>query len=44
MKAIFMHTKYTGKVDLSKIEVDKLPAKLGLITTTQFLNKINEIK
>ena len=44
MKAIFIHTKYTGKVDLSKIEVDKLPAKLGLITTTQFLNKINEIK
>ena len=39
-----MHTKYTGKVDLSKIEVDKLPAKLGLVTTTQFLNKINEIK
>jgi len=44
MKTIFIHTKYTGKVDLNKIEVDKLPKKLGIVTTTQFLNKIDEIK
>jgi len=44
MKAIFMHTKYIGKINLNKIEVDKLPTKLGLVTTTQFLNKIDEIK
>jgi len=28
---------------LSKIELDKLPKKLGLITTTQFLDKTTEI-
>jgi len=44
MKAIFMHVKYTGEVDLRKIGLDKLPKKLGLVTTTQFLNKIDEIK
>jgi len=42
MKAIFIHSKYTGKVDLSKIELDKLPDKLGLVTTTQFLGKTTE--
>ena len=44
MKAIFMHVKYTGEVDLNKIELDKLPKNLGVVTTTQFLNKIDEIK
>ena len=44
MKAIFMHVKYTGEVDLNKIELDKLPKNLGVVTTTQFLNKVDEIK
>ena len=44
MKAVFLQTRYTGKVDLDKIELDKLPKKLGLVTTTQFLGKIDEIK
>ena len=44
MKAVFIHTKYTGEVDLSKIEVDKLPAKIGLVTTTQFIDKTTKIK
>jgi len=44
MKTIFIHTKYTGKVDLSKIDLDKLPKRIGVVTTTQFLNKIDEIK
>jgi len=43
MKTIFMHSKYTGKVDSDKIELDKLPKKLGLVTTTQFLDKTTEI-
>jgi len=43
MKTIFMHTKYIGEVDLSKIELDKLPKKLGLVTTTQFLDKTKEV-
>jgi len=29
---------------LDKIELDKLPKKLGLVTTTQFLGKVEEIK
>ncbi|MEK6868867.1 MAG: diphthamide synthesis protein [Nanoarchaeota archaeon] len=44
MKAIFLQTRYTGNVDLDKIELGKLPKKLGLVTTTQFLGKIDEIK
>jgi len=44
MKAVFLQTRYTGKVDLRKIAVYKLPKKLGLVTTTQFLGKIDEIK
>ncbi|MCH8003880.1 MAG: diphthamide synthesis protein [Nanoarchaeota archaeon] len=43
MKTIFMHAKYTGKVDLNKIELDKLPKKLGIVTTTQFLDNIKDI-
>lgn len=44
MKVVFLQTRYAGKVDLDKIELDKLPKKLGLVTTTQFLGKIDEIK
>ena len=44
MKTIFIPAKYTGKVDLGKIKVDKLPKKIGLVTTAQFLDKIDEIK
>jgi len=44
MKAVFIHTKYTGEVDVGKIEVDKLPDKIGMVTTTQFLGKTTEIK
>jgi 2-(3-amino-3-carboxypropyl)histidine synthase len=44
MKAVFLQTRYTGEVDFSKIIVDKLPKRVGIVTTTQFLGKINEIK
>ena len=44
MKTLFIHSKYTGKVDFDKIELDKLPGKVGLVTTTQFLDSIKEIK
>jgi len=43
MKAIFIHGKYTGKVDLSKIELGKLPKKIGIVTTTQFIDKIKDL-
>ena len=43
MKAIFIPTQYTGKVDFGRIELDKLPKKLGIVTTAQFMNKTEEI-
>lgn len=43
MKAIFIPTQYTGKVDFGRIELDKLPKKLGIVTTAQFQNKTKEI-
>ena len=42
MKAIFMHAKYAGEINLNKIELDKLPKRLGLVTTTQFLDSIKK--
>ncbi|MBI2208065.1 diphthamide synthesis protein [Candidatus Woesearchaeota archaeon] len=43
MKAIFIPTQYTGKVEFDKIKLDKLPKKLGIVTTAQFQNKTKEI-
>lgn len=40
MKTIFIPAKYTGKVDLSKINADKLPKKIGIVATAQFLDNI----
>ena len=39
MKIVFIPTKYTGKVELDKLELDKLPKKIGIVTTAQFLDK-----
>lgn len=44
MKTIFIPAKYNGKVELNKINLGELPIKLGLVTTTQFLDTIQEIK
>ena len=43
MKAVFIPTQYTGPLDLSKIELEKLPDRLGIITTAQFSEKTKEI-
>ena len=43
MKAIFIPTQYTGKVEFNKIELDRLPKKIGIVTTAQFMNKTEEI-
>ena len=43
MKTIFIPVKYTGKVDLSKINADKLPKKIGIVATAQFLDNIKDI-
>lgn len=43
MRAVFIPTQYTGKVDFNKIELAKLPKKLGIVTTAQFQSKTKEI-
>ena len=43
MRAIFIPTQYTGKVEFDKIQLEKLPKKLGIVTTAQFQNKTKEI-
>ena len=43
MKAVFIPTQYSGKVEFDKIELDKLPKKLGIVTTAQFMKKTTEI-
>ncbi len=44
MKTLFIPAKFEGKLDYSKIELDKLPKKLGLVTTAQFMDVMQEIK
>ena len=43
MRAVFIPTQYTGKVEFDKIDLEKLPKKLGIVTTAQFQNKAKEI-
>ena len=43
MKTIFIPAQYEGKVDFDKIKLDKLPKKIGIVTTAQFLNKTKKI-
>ena len=44
MKTIFIPGKYSGKIELDKVQLEKLPDKLGLVTTAQFLDAMQEIK
>jgi 2-(3-amino-3-carboxypropyl)histidine synthase len=44
MKTLFLHTRYVGKIALSKIEISKLPKNIGVVTTTQFIGRLHEIK
>ena len=43
METLFIPVKYAGKADLSKINADKLPKKIGIVTTAQFLDNIKDI-
>lgn len=38
-----VEARYKGPIDLSQLEADKLPEKIGLVTTVQFLDYVNEI-
>lgn len=44
MKTLFIESKFKGKIDLNKIYIEKLPKKIGLITTVQFADYIKKIK
>jgi len=44
MKTLFLEAKYTGKISPENIKVVSLPKNIGLITTVQFADHINEIK
>jgi len=44
MKTLFIESEFKGKINLNKIKIDKLPKRLGLITTVQFVDYLNKIK
>jgi 2-(3-amino-3-carboxypropyl)histidine synthase len=44
MKKLFVEAKYNGPIDVSKIKTKKLPEKIGLATTVQFVDFLKDIK
>ncbi len=44
MKTLFIEAKYKEKVKLSKEAIGKLPEKVCLVTTVQFIDSLEEIK
>ncbi len=44
MKTIFIEAKYNKEIKIGNKETDKLPDKIGLVTTVQFVNNLNSIK
>ncbi len=44
MKTEFIECRYTGKAKLSKEQIDRLPGKLALCSTVQFLHFLEPIK
>ena len=44
MKSLFIPARYTGKVLLNQSMIDKLPKKIGLLATSQFLLCLKELK
>ncbi len=42
MKQLFIEARYRGKINIKNI--DKLPQKIGLATTVQFVDQINNVK
>jgi len=44
MKTLFIEAKYQGKIKINKKDIAKLPNKIGLAATVQFIGKINELK
>ena len=44
MKIMMVEGRYTGEIDLSRINAGMLPERIGLITTVQFLDFIDDFK
>ncbi len=44
MKTFFVPATFVGKAHLEKEMIDKLPKNVGIVSTTQFLGKISEVK
>jgi 2-(3-amino-3-carboxypropyl)histidine synthase len=44
MKQLFIEAKYKGKITINKKEIDKLPDKIALFTTVQFIDQLKDVK
>ena len=44
MKIMMVESRYKGKINLSNLDANALPKRIGLATTVQFLDFIDEIK
>jgi len=44
MKTLFIEAKYQGKINLNKIPINKLPNKIGLVSSVQFVDYLLKIK
>lgn len=44
MKIMMIEGRYKGKINLSNLDANALPKNIGLVTTAQFLDYIDEIK
>ena len=44
MKLMMVEGRYKGKIDLSRLDASMLPNRLGLATTVQFLDYVDEIR
>ena len=44
MKIMMVESRYKGKINLSNLDTDILPKNIGLATTVQFLDFVDEIK
>jgi len=44
MKFLFVEARYEGKIEIPKKIIDKLPKKIGLFFTLQFLDSLEDVK
>ncbi len=44
MKTLFIEARYKGKINIKKSDIEKLPKNIGLATTVQFIDNLDELK